>query len=58
MSDDLVRLHVEVSVVSVSSSLVFFLFCTEDVYKRLLSYNNKNTDSRSTSTAKIYLDFS
>ncbi len=33
ISDDHVRLHVEVSVVSVSSSLVFFWkFCTEDVY--------------------------
>ncbi len=33
MSDDRVRLHVEASVVSVSSSLVFFWkFCTEDVY--------------------------
>ncbi len=33
MSDDCVRLHVEASVVLVSSSLVFFWkFCTEDVY--------------------------
>ena len=33
MSDDRVRSHVLVSVVSFSSSLVFFWkFCTEDVY--------------------------
>ncbi len=35
MSDDRVRLHVEASVVLVSSSLVFlWKFCTEDVYWR------------------------
>ncbi len=32
MSDDRVRLCVEASVVSFSSSLVFWKFCTEDVY--------------------------
>ncbi len=47
MSDDHVRLHVEVSVVSVSSSLVlFWKSCKEDVGP--LPYNNENTDSRST----------
>ncbi len=51
MSDDHVRLHVEASVVSVSSSLVFFFgnsvkkICTS----AHLPYNNENTDSRSTS---------
>ncbi len=58
MSDDRVRLQVEVSVVSFSSSLVFlWKFCTEDVYKHLLPYNNEKLDSRSTSIAQIYLDF-
>ncbi len=58
MSDDCVRLHVEVSVVSVSSSLVFFgnsvqKMCTSAP----LPYNNENTDSRSKNIAQIYLDF-
>ncbi len=52
------RLHVEVFVVSFSSSLVFFgnsvqKMCTSAP----LPYNNENTDSRSTSIAQIYLDF-
>ncbi len=57
MCDDGVRLHVEVSVVLVSSSLFLFIFyffvnsvqkmCT----KRPLPYNNENTDSRFHETA-------
>ncbi len=58
MSDYHDRLHVEESVVSFSSSIVFFFkFSTEDVYLRPLLYNNENTDSRSTSIAQIYFDF-
>ncbi len=50
MSEDRVRLLVEASVVSVSSSLVFlWKFYSEDVYLRPLPYNNENTDSRSIS---------
>ncbi len=50
-------LHVEASVVSVSSSLCFL----EILYRRCvlapLPYNNENMDSRSTGIAQIYLDF-
>ncbi len=47
MSDDRVRLHVEASVVSVSSSLVFF-FCVEILYKRFVM---------TTPILEVYLDF-
>ncbi len=51
MTDDRVRLHMEASVVSVSSSLVlFWKFCTEDVYLRPYRITMKRI-------AQIYLDF-
>ncbi len=46
------RLHVEVSVVSFFSSLVFLGKCV----LAPLPYNKENTDSKSTSVAQIYLD--
>ncbi len=55
MSNDGVRLHVEASVVSVSSSLVFFgnsvqKMCTSAPYRITMI-------TRSTSIAQIHLDF-
>ncbi len=52
-----VRLHVEASVVLVSSSLVFLEILYRWCVIAPLPYNNENTDSRSTSIAQIYLDF-
>ncbi len=52
MSDDR-----EVSVVSFSSSLVFFGNSVQKMCTSAPTYNNENTDSRSTSIAQIYLDF-
>ncbi len=48
MSDVRVRLHVEVSVVSVSSSLVFYFGNSVQKMCTSAPYNNENTDSRST----------
>ncbi len=57
MSDDHVRLHMDSSVVSVSSSLVLFGNSGQKMCTSSPSCNNENTDSRSTSIAQIYLDF-
>ncbi len=56
MSDDRVRLHVEVSVVSFSSSLVFFGNSVQKMSTSPYCITMKTWIS-STSIAQIYLDF-
>ncbi len=53
MSDDRVKLHVEVSVVSGFQ----FFYSLQKMCTSPLPFNNDNTDCRSTIIAQIYLDF-